>query len=125
MQTSVSRLLTLGLLVATPAVAEEWGSFRGPQHNGLATAPTSVRGWDRAKLKTVWKQDTPAGFSSFAVAGGKAYTIVTGDDDGNPVELGGQYRALRPHLPNLNVLGGCCGTDQRHVEEICKAWLWG
>jgi S-methylmethionine-dependent homocysteine/selenocysteine methylase len=44
-------------------------------------------------------------------------------DDGNPVELGGQYQALRPHLPNLNVLGGCCGTDHRHVEEICKAWL--
>ncbi|MEZ4681041.1 MAG: homocysteine S-methyltransferase family protein [Caldilineaceae bacterium] len=44
-------------------------------------------------------------------------------DDGNPVKLGSQYRALRPYLPKLNVLGGCCGTDHRHVEEICKAWL--
>lgn len=44
-------------------------------------------------------------------------------DDGNPIELGGQYRALRTKLQNLNVVGGCCGTDHRHVEEICKSWL--
>lgn len=44
-------------------------------------------------------------------------------DDGNPVELGQQYRALRAKLPQLNVLGGCCGTDHRHIEEICKQWL--
>ena len=44
-------------------------------------------------------------------------------DVGNPSELGRQYRALRSRLPNLNVLGGCCGTDHRHVEEICKAFL--
>jgi S-methylmethionine-dependent homocysteine/selenocysteine methylase len=44
-------------------------------------------------------------------------------DVGNPSELGRQYRALRSKLPNLNVLGGCCGTDHRHVEEICKAFL--
>lgn len=42
-------------------------------------------------------------------------------DDGNPVELGEQYFSLHRGLGNLNVLGGCCGTDQRHVEEICKA----
>ncbi|MXN65530.1 homocysteine S-methyltransferase [Stappia sp. GBMRC 2046] len=40
-------------------------------------------------------------------------------DDGNPVELGRQYRDLRKGLPNMNVLGGCCGTDHRHIEEIC------
>ena len=44
-------------------------------------------------------------------------------DDGNPEELGVQYRELRKKLPNLNVLGGCCGTDHRHIEAICKACL--
>jgi S-methylmethionine-dependent homocysteine/selenocysteine methylase len=44
-------------------------------------------------------------------------------DMGNPSELGRQYRALRSKLLNLNVLGGCCGTDYRHVEEICKAFV--
>jgi len=43
-------------------------------------------------------------------------------DIGDPAELGGQYAWLRQHrLPRLNVLGGCCGTDQRHVEHIAAA----
>ena len=42
-------------------------------------------------------------------------------DDGDPVELGRQYRQLRRRLPQLTVLGGCCGTDHRHVEQICFA----
>jgi S-methylmethionine-dependent homocysteine/selenocysteine methylase len=44
-------------------------------------------------------------------------------DPGNPAELGLQYRELKGKLARLNVLGGCCGTDHRHVEEICKACL--
>jgi len=42
-------------------------------------------------------------------------------DDGNPIELGLQYKQLRTQLGKLNVLGGCCGTDHRHVEAICKS----
>lgn len=44
-------------------------------------------------------------------------------DAGDPVELGEQYRALRDLLPELNVLGGCCGTDHRHVDAIGRACL--
>lgn len=44
-------------------------------------------------------------------------------DDGNPIELGQQYHNLRQLLPNLIVMGGCCGTDQRHIIEICNANL--
>jgi S-methylmethionine-dependent homocysteine/selenocysteine methylase len=44
-------------------------------------------------------------------------------DEGDPADLGMRYAGLRPRLPNLNVLGGCCGTDHRHVTEICNAWL--
>lgn len=46
-------------------------------------------------------------------------------DDGSPTELGRQYAKLREHLPNLTVLGGCCGTDHRHIEAICSACLPG
>lgn len=42
-------------------------------------------------------------------------------DDGDPVELGGQYSELLKLHPQINVLGGCCGTDHRHVEEIGMA----
>ena len=42
-------------------------------------------------------------------------------DDGDPVELGGQFHELMAKLPNLIVLGGCCGTDHRHIEAIANA----
>jgi S-methylmethionine-dependent homocysteine/selenocysteine methylase len=43
-------------------------------------------------------------------------------DDGDPADLGARYAALREGLPTLNVVGGCCGTDDRHVREIVAAW---
>ena len=46
-------------------------------------------------------------------------------DDGDPVALADDYRQLRERLPSLNVVGGCCGTDERHVGAICTAWSAG
>jgi homocysteine S-methyltransferase len=37
--------------------------------------------------------------------------VATELDAGNPQELGQQYHELRKRLPQLSVLGGCCGTD--------------
>lgn len=42
-------------------------------------------------------------------------------DSGNAVELGTQYASLKKRFPNFNVLGGCCGTNHRHIEEIAKS----
>jgi len=42
-------------------------------------------------------------------------------DDGNPVELGGQFADLMRTNPQLTVIGGCCGTDHRHIEQISVA----
>ena len=42
-------------------------------------------------------------------------------DAGNPQELGQQYRNLLEILPHANILGGCCGTDHRHVAAIREA----
>jgi len=42
-------------------------------------------------------------------------------DSGNPVELGREYAALRGKLPGLVLLAGCCGTDTRHIREICRS----
>ncbi len=41
-------------------------------------------------------------------------------DAGNPVELGTQYRDLRRGHRRITILGGCCGTDHRHVQEIAR-----
>lgn len=44
-------------------------------------------------------------------------------DPGDRFELAQDYVRLREMLPNLSVLGGCCGTDHRHVEQICISCL--
>ncbi len=45
-------------------------------------------------------------------------------DDGNPAELARDYAVLKEqHLQSLNVFGGCCGTDHRHVDQIALACL--
>lgn len=41
-------------------------------------------------------------------------------DEGDPAELSASLRTMVTHLPGLQILGGCCGTDARHV-----AALWG
>ena len=42
--------------------------------------------------------------------------------EGDPEELANEYVVLRERLPRLTVLGGCCGTDHRHVSAICEVW---
>lgn len=42
-------------------------------------------------------------------------------DIGDPEELGNGYAALRTLLPRLGIVGGCCGTDHRHVDAMCRA----
>lgn len=44
-------------------------------------------------------------------------------DQGNPVTFAHYYKELGNVLPYLNVFGGCCGTDHRHIEEICRSCL--
>lgn len=39
-------------------------------------------------------------------------------DDGDPEDFGAQYRQLADLLPGLRVVGGCCGTDHRHVAAV-------
>jgi methionine synthase I (cobalamin-dependent) len=40
-----------------------------------------------------------------------------------PDELGAEYALIRQELHHLNVMGGCCGTERRHVEAIAKACM--
>lgn len=44
-------------------------------------------------------------------------------DDGDPEEFGTLHAALSRHLPALKVVGGCCGTDHRHVGCMANAML--
>ena len=42
-------------------------------------------------------------------------------DPGDPPDLGRRYRAMRDRFGQISVLGGCCGTDNRHLAAICEA----
>lgn len=42
-------------------------------------------------------------------------------DSGDPIDLGRRYLALRRAFPRIQLLGGCCGTDHRHVAAVCDA----
>jgi homocysteine S-methyltransferase len=44
-------------------------------------------------------------------------------DPGDPADLGRRYRAMRDRYKHISVLGGCCGTDCRHINAICEACL--
>ena len=88
-----SRLLNphlCGTLVAAVALstaqgAADWPAFRGLQNGNAPVLP--VKDASKISLTKKWKVETPLGFSSFSVAGDKAYTIVKRDVDGNPTEV--------------------------------------
>jgi homocysteine S-methyltransferase len=42
-------------------------------------------------------------------------------DEGDLASFGPLHADLRRRFPRLSVIGGCCGTDHRHVERACRA----
>ena len=44
-------------------------------------------------------------------------------DLGNKDQLARKYQELKTLLPNLNIIGGCCGTDHTHLSIINEAWF--
>ena len=44
-------------------------------------------------------------------------------DTGDPADLAAHYQQLRKEFAQLTVLGGCCGTDDRHIEAIRRTCL--
>ena len=42
-------------------------------------------------------------------------------DEGDPNDLAARYAQLKALMPQLSVVGGCCGTDHRHIEAIASA----
>jgi homocysteine S-methyltransferase len=43
-------------------------------------------------------------------------------DEGDPAALARDNASLRSKLPQVRLIGGCCGTDHRHVERMLDAW---
>jgi S-methylmethionine-dependent homocysteine/selenocysteine methylase len=49
--------------------------------------------------------------------------VMTELDIGDPADLAARHRALIDRFPQIKVLGGCCGTDLRHVTAIADACI--
>lgn len=63
----------------------DWPTYRGPNGDGITTVSVG-KAWDSAGPKQVWKAETTNGFSSLAVSGGVAATLVTRDFEGSATE---------------------------------------
>ena len=85
------------------------GSVEDPQSEGWAEDPEVAFYWYCAEGDPV------------VMIQGRMDSFDTDLDAGDPLALGAAYAELRQRLPQLTVLGGCCGTDHRHVEQIAAA----
>jgi outer membrane protein assembly factor BamB len=73
-------------LVLQSGAAEGWPQYRGPAANGT-TAEKIQTTWPAGGPRQIWRAATPAGFSTFAVANGRAFTLVLRDVQGVPNEV--------------------------------------
>ena len=73
-------IVVVPLLFATSrATVADWPQYRGPNQDGISTEQCNV--WPAAGPKLLWKVPNLSGWSSFAVSGGKAFTLVGRDVD--------------------------------------------
>lgn len=73
-------LAAVVIVAASVATAADWPQYRGPNANGTTTE-TVQKTWPATGPRQIWKTPVNAGFSSFAVGGGKAFTLVTREVD--------------------------------------------
>lgn len=75
------KIAVLGLLAAAvPIFASDWPHWRGPDRNGISTEKGWMDNWPAAGPSRVWKAQVGLGFSSFAVAQGRAVTVGHADE---------------------------------------------
>src|SRR5262245_30397826 len=76
----------LAAALITHAAAENWPQYRGPAANGATTEKIQTT-WPADGPKKLWHTPTPGGFSSFAVAKNRAFTLVLREVQGVPTEV--------------------------------------
>ena len=125
-------LLADHILKTVGRVVEGDGSFDGGgravtrfMEDSVRVVPAQLAIYDGSGLSTL-NRVSAADFVSLLsyMAGHGDWNTLweTLPEAGNPRELGAQYAELKRRLlPRLNVVGGCCGTDHRHVEHIASA----
>jgi hypothetical protein len=75
MKKLLSLSVALVLAVPWPLQADDWPNWRGPHHNGISTESGWLAQWPADGPPRLWKASVGTGFSSVAVANGRAYTL--------------------------------------------------
>lgn len=80
-----SSVLTFSLLLTLSASADSWPQYRGPRGDGISSEsiPAAL---PAEGPKCIWKVAINGGFSSFAVSGGKAFTVMSREMNGETSE---------------------------------------
>lgn len=65
----------LGITLVTPAFAEDWPQFCGPDRNNISTETGLASSWPESGPKVLWETKVGEGYSSPAVKDGKVYFI--------------------------------------------------
>src|SRR5262245_9187327 len=128
--TSVSALLGVSAVGLT-LWAEDWPQWRGPNHNGISTETQWRDHWAPAGAPILWKANVGTGFSSFAVARGRVYTMGNSENSDTvfcfetltgkeiwthsyPADLGDKYFD-----------GGTTGTPTVEGDRVFTLSRWG
>ena len=75
--------LVAALIITSPQVFSiDWTQYRGPNCDGSSSEKLVVSDWPSGGIRQVWKTPTEHGFASFAVAKGRAFTVVMEEVDG-------------------------------------------
>src|SRR5689334_13642379 len=74
------------VLSACGVVASDWPEYRGAAGDGASSEALALN-LPASGPKRIWRIDTPNGFSSFSIGGGKAFTVVTRQIEGTPAEV--------------------------------------
>ncbi len=111
--------VTLPLLLLTaPLHAADWPQYRGLAGDGVTTEQVA-RPWKGAAPRQVWKLKSPNGFSSFAVAGPRVFTMEGREVEGAAQEVlvardgntGKELWAQPLGVATYGHDGGSAGTD--------------
>ena len=65
----IPRFLPALILLAVPAVAEDWPWFLGPRHDGTSLETDALLKWPKAGPKVLWKQAVGTGYSAPSILG--------------------------------------------------------
>ena len=70
--------LSLALILAASQLqADDWPNWRGPNHNGISAETGWLAKWPANGPAKLWKASVGLGFSSVAVANGRAPRVAS------------------------------------------------